>query len=625
MDKLKLHSPDLTQANIEKLAELFPNCVTEARDEQGKVRRAIDFDQLRQELSSQIVDGPQERYQLNWPGKREALLLANAPIAKTLRPCREESVDFDTTRNLFIEGDNLDALKLLQETYLNKVKMIYIDPPYNTGNDFIYEDDFSRDTASYLLQSNQTDVSGNRLVVNPEASGRHHSDWLSMIYSRLRIARNLLAQDGAIFISIDDTEQANLRKICDEVFGEHNFIANFVWKRKAGGGDDSGQVATEHEYIVCYARDIGKTVLANIEHESPAMTAKYNRSENGRRYYLERLDKTSLTYSESMDFRIECPDGSFVRPIQPDPNNPTTAWRWGKKAVADRRSELEFVQDEKSGEWRVYTRTWESLDGVTPRSLLVEKEHGRNRDGTQELTDLLGPKVFNNPKPTKLLVHLVKIGASAQNAIVLDFFAGSGSLAHAVLLASAQDGIARRAISVQLGAPTGRSDYPTIAAISKERIRRAGQRIQDELASKNVARAIDVGFRALRIDGSNMNDVFYTPDAVTQDALFGQVDNIRPDRTPEDLLFQVLLDWGVDLGLPIARQIIAGKTVFFVDQDALAACFDIGVDEEFVKDLAKREPLRAVFRDAGFASDSVKINVEQIFKLMSPATELKTI
>lgn len=295
MEKLKLHSPDLTQANIEKLAQLFPNCVTEARDDKGQLRRAIDFDQLRQELSSSIVEGPQERYQLNWPGKREALLLANAPIAKTLRPCREESVDFDTTQNLFIEGDNLDALKLLQETYLNKVKMIYIDPPYNTGNDFIYEDDFAEKAEIYLVRSNQKDESGNRLVMNPEQSGRHHSDWLTMIYSRLRLARNLLTDDGAIFISIDDTEHSNLRKVCDEIFGEHNFVANFVWKRKAGGGDDSGQVATEHEYILCYGRDVTRTKLSNIEHESPAMTAKYNRSENGRRYYLERLDTDLCT------------------------------------------------------------------------------------------------------------------------------------------------------------------------------------------------------------------------------------------------------------------------------------------------------------------------------------------
>lgn len=624
MEKLKLHSPDLTQANIDKLAQLFPNSVTESRDERGQLRRAVDFDQLRQELSSSIVEGPQERYQLNWPGKREALLLANAPIAKTLRPCRDESVGFDTTRNLFIEGDNLDALKLLQETYLNKVKMIYIDPPYNTGNDFIYEDDFAEDSEIYLARSNQKDESGNRLVVNPEQSGRHHSDWLTMIYSRLRLARNLLTEDGAIFISIDDTEHANLRKVCDEVFGDDNFIANFIWKRKAGGGDDSGQVATEHEYILCYGRDVAKTKLSRIEHESPAMTAKYNRSENGRRYYLERLDKTSLTYSASMDFAIECPDGTLISPVQPDPSNPTTAWRWSKKAVGERRSELEFLKDEKTNEWRVYTRTWESLDGVTPRSLLVEKEHGRNRDGTQELTTLIGPKVFNNPKPTKLLRHLVKIGASSEDAIVLDFFAGSCSLAHAALLASSEDGIRRRTVSIQLPAPTDRADFPTIAEISKERLRRAGQQVANNATSANRSQ-LDIGFRVLKIDSSNMNEVYYTPDAITQDLLGSHVDNVRPDRTPEDLLFQVLLDWGVDLGLPIQSESIAGKTVFFVDGNALAACFDIGIDEEFVKLLAKREPLRVVFRDAGFTSDSVKINVEQIFKLMSPSTEVKTL
>lgn len=622
MEKLKLHSPDLTQANIAKLAELFPNCVTETRDAQGAVRPAIDFDQLRQELSPAIVEGPQERYQLNWPGKREALLLANAPIAKTLRPSREESVDFDTTRNLFIEGDNLEALKLLQETYLNKVKMIYIDPPYNTGNDFLYEDDFSEDVKTYLARSNQEDEVGNRLVLNPENSGRHHSDWLSMMYSRLRLARNLLSSDGVIFISIDDTEHANLRKLCDEVFGERNFLANFIWKRKAGGGDDSGQIATEHEYIACYGKDITETKLQNIAHESPAMTAKYNRSENGRRYYLERLDKTSLTYSESMDFPIECPDGTFVQPEQPDPSNPTTAWRWGKKAVAVRRSELEFIKD-KSGQWRVYTRTWESLDGVTPRSLLVEKEHGRNRDGTQELTGLLGPKVFNNPKPTKLLTHLIRIGASQEDAILLDFFAGSGSLVHAAFRVSAEDGVARRVISVQLAVPTERADYSTIAEICKERLRRAGK--EDSSGTNARGRKVDTGFRVLKIDTSNMTDVFYTPDAMTRDLLSDQIENIRPDRTPEDLLFQVLLDWGVDLGLPIRQETIAGKTVFFVDGNALAACFDAGIDEAFVKQLAKHAPLRAVFRDSGFASDSVKINVEQIFRLMSPGTEVRTL
>ncbi|HEP8418103.1 TPA: site-specific DNA-methyltransferase [Pseudomonas aeruginosa] len=620
-----MHSPNLTQDNIARIRDLFPGCVTEARGEDGSVKLAVDFDQLRQELSSSIVEGPQERYHLNWPGKREALLTANAPIAKTLRPVREESVDFDTTKNLFIEGDNLDALKLLQETYLGKVKMIYIDPPYNTGNDFIYEDDFSEDYERYLLRSNQVDAAKNRLVVNPESSGRHHSDWLDMIYARIRLARNLLSDEGVIFISIDDNEHANIKKICDEVFGEQNFITNFVWKRKAGGGDDSGQVATEHEYVVCYGRDVSKTQLANIKHESPAMTAKYNRSENGRRYYLERLDKTSLTYSESMDFPIECPDGSFVSPLQPDANNPTTAWRWGKKTVLERRSELEFLKDEKTGQWRVYTRTWESLDGVTPRSLLVEKEHGRNRDGTQELSNLLGPKIFSNPKPTKLLTHLIKIGASAEDSIVLDFFAGSGSLAHAVMLANAEDGVSRRVICIQIPAVTERDDYVTIAEICKERIRRAGK---ESLSGKcRESWNKDIGFRVLKIDTSNMSDVYYAPDALDKTNLDLFVDNIKPDRTPEDLLFQVMLDWGVDLALPIEKRTIQGKDVFFVDGDALAACFDAhgGIDEAFVKELATHKPLRVVFRDAGFKDSAVKINVEQIFKLLSPSTEVKSI
>ncbi|MBK6957808.1 MAG: site-specific DNA-methyltransferase [Nitrosomonas sp.] len=625
MEKLKLHSPDLTQGNIAKLAELFPSCVTETQTEDGKLKRAIDFDQLRQELSIAIVEGPQERYQLNWPGKREALLTANAPIAKTLRPVRSESVDFDTTQNLFIEGDNLDALKLLQETYLNKVKMIYIDPPYNTGNDFIYEDDFAEDVDSYFVRSNQQDDSANRMVTNPESNGRRHSDWMSMIYSRLKLSRNLLTEDGVVFISIDDNEQANLKKICDEIFGEQNFLANFIWKRKAGGGDDSSHVATEHEYVLCYGKDSSKTKLANIMHESPSMTAKYSRSENGRRYYLERLDKTSLTYSDSMNFPIECPDGSFVSPPQPDLNNPTTAWRWSKKAVADRRSELEFVKDEMAGEWRVYTRTWESLDGVTSRSLLVEKEHGRNRDGTLELSSLLGAKIFNNPKPTKLLLHLVKIGALTSDAIVLDYFAGSGSLAHAVQLANLSDGFCRRVISVQIAASTDRSDYPTIAEIWKERIRRSGKKIKEENAEIKSVANFDIGFRVLKIDSSNMKDVFYAPDAVQQGDLLAQVDNIREDRTPEDLLFQVLLDWGVDLALPIIQETIAGKQVFFVDGNALAACFETGINETFVKTLAARQPLRAVFRDASYSSDNVKINIEQIFKLISPTTEVKSI
>ncbi|MNR82466.1 putative methyltransferase [compost metagenome] len=621
MEKLKMHTSNLTAENIEKLAMLFPNCVAETRDEKtGQLQRAIDFDQLRQELSDHIVEGPRERFHLDWPGKREALLAANAPIAKTLRPCREESLEFDSTQNLFIEGDNLDALKLLQETYLGKVKLIYIDPPYNTGNDFIYSDDFAESSADFLLRSNQRDELGNRLIANPESRGRFHSSWLTMMYSRLKLARNLLREDGVLMVSIDDNEFAPLQLVLDEIFGSDNFLNVFVWKRKAGGGDDSDHAATEHEYILCYGRSSDHATYAAIRHESPAMTAKYNRIENGRRYYLERLDKTSLTYSPSMDFEIECPDGSRIRPPQPDPSNPTTIWRWSKTKVEQHRQDLVFERDKKTGEWRIYTKTWISLEGVTPRSLLIDKEHGRNRDGTQDIAALIGPKVFDNPKPLKLLRHLVNIGASEPDAIVLDFFAGSATTGHAVMERNLEDNGTRRFILMQLPAPTNRQDFLTIAEISKARIRAAGA----DLSTKG-AKEIDLGFRVLKVDTSNMKDVYYAPDELSQGQLGLYIDNIKEDRTPEDLLFQVLLDWGVDLSLPIDQQVIAGKTVFFVDGNALAACFDTDISEDMVKELAKRRPLRAVFRDSSYASDSMRINVEQIFKLLSPTTEVRSL
>jgi adenine-specific DNA-methyltransferase len=620
MDKLKLHTPDLTATNIEKLASLFPNCVTEVKDDSGQLKRAIDLDLLRQELSDYVIEGPRERYHLDWPGKREALLAANAPIAKTLRPCREESVDFDTTRNLFIEGDNLDALKILQETYLGKVKMIYIDPPYNTGGDFVYDDDFAESGEKYLLRSNQRDELGKRLVANSESRGRFHSAWLTMMYSRLKLARNLLRDDGILMVSIDDNEFASLQLALDEIFGSDNFLNVFVWKRKAGGGDDSEHAATEHEYVLCYGRTSEQTSYASIKHESAAMTAKYNRVENGRRYYLERLDKTSLTYSPSMDFPIECPDGSTITPPQPDSHNPTTIWRWGKETVAERRSELVFDQDKKTGEWHIYTKTWISLSGVTPRSLLVEKEHGRNRDGTQDVASLIGPKVFSNPKPLKLIRHLIDIGASEPDSLVLDFFAGSGTTAHAVMERNQADNGMRRFIAVQLPEATGRKDYTSVADITKARLRAAGKALRSK-----PAQTVDCGFRVLKVDTSNMRDVYYAPDAVKQDDLVLQTDNIKNDRSPEDLLFQVLVDWGVDFALPIEKQTIAGHKVFLVDGNALAACFDPGIGEDLVKELAKRKPLRVVFRDQSFAGDSVKINVEQIFKLLSPDTEVKSL
>ena len=619
MDKLKMHSPDLTAANIARIRDLFPGCVTEARSEDGEVKLAVDFDLLRQELSASLVEGPQERYHLDWPGKREALLTANAPIAKTLRPSRDESVDFDTTKNLFIEGDNLDALKLLQEAYLGKVKMIYIDPPYNTGKDFIYKDDFAEDYGSAKLRANPRDVDGNRLVQNTPANGRFHSDWLSMMYSRLRLARNFLTEDGAIFISIDDSEVNNLIAACNEVFGDANHLATFIWKSKSGGANDSGEVAVDHEYIVCFARK--KTDNALSLDPDAIATTSYNNEDDRGRYSLERLDKQNLQYSSSMDYDLIGPDGAVYKLEHRDPARPNAIWRWSKDKVTKNMSLLVF----KDG--RVYTKNYEKPGGK-PRSLLVDERFGRTRTGSTEVREILEGDYFDNPKPTKLLKIIAAIGSSP-DAIVLDFFAGSSTTAHAVMQLNAQDGGNRRFIMVQLPEPCAedsqayKAGYKTIADISKERIRRAGKKIAANLANGGV----DTGFRVLKVDTSNMADVFYSPDATTQDDLLSSIDNIKPDRTPEDLLFQVMLDWGVNLSLPIEKKTIADKDVFFVDTDALAACLDAdgGIDDALIKELAKTKPLRALFRDAGFKSDAAKINAEQIFKQLSPGTDVKTL
>lgn len=615
MDKLKMHSPNLTDANLARLRELFPGCVTEAKGEDGSVKLAVDFDQLRQELSASLVEGPQERYHLNWPGKREALLTANAPIAKTLRPVREESIDFDSTKNLFIEGDNLDALKLLQETYLGKVKLIYIDPPYNTGKDFIYDDDFAEDVESYKRRTNQRDEESNRLVQNTPSNGRFHSDWLSMIYSRLRLARNLLTEDGVIFISIDDNEVNNLIAACNEVFGDANHTATFIWKSKSGGANDSGEVAVDHEYIVCFSRQQTDSALG-LDPDAVATTS-YNNEDAGGRYSLERLDKQNLQYSSSMDYDLIGPDGAVYKLEHRDPKRPNAIWRWSKDKVKKNVSSLVF----KDG--HVYTKNYEKPGGK-PRSLFVDERFGRTRTGSTEVRNILDGDYFDNPKPTKLLKTIAAIG-STPDAIVLDFFAGSGSTADAVLRLNAEDGGNRRFIMVQLpelcaeDSEAFKAGYRTIADISRERIRRTGKQI------KQGSPQVDTGFRALKIDTSNMADVYYTPDTATQADWVNAVDNIKPDRGPEDQLFQVMLDWGVDLALPIEKRVIQGKDVYFVDTNALAACFDKdgGIDDTFAKELATHKPLRAVFRDAGFKGDDVKINIEQIFKLLSPSTEVK--
>jgi len=649
MDKLKMHSPNLTEENIKKLASLFPNCVTESKDKTGTLKKSIDFDLLKQELSTHIVEGPQERYHLNWPGKREALLTANAPIAKTLRPGREESVDFDITQNLFIEGDNLDALKLLQETYLGKIKMIYIDPPYNTGNDFIYADNFAESTDEYLLESGQKDDQGNRLVANTESNGRFHSDWLSMMYPRLKLARNLLKDDGVIFISIDETELANLQKLLDELFGKENFITNFIWQNKKGGGNDAKYCAVEHEYIVVYAKTI-QLLPRLFESFTEIYAKRYKEEDEIGNYFWDTFKRKS----GKQYYAITCPDGTILD--KDEYGNPLSWLRSEPRFKSDLlKGEIKFEQRQDG--WSVMFKQ-RMPEGKKPRSLILTK--GTTGDGSSETLALFEMNIFSNPKPVALLSYLSGISLE-HNDIILDFFAGSATTAHAVMQLNAEDGGSRKFIMVQLPevcdekSEAFKAGYKTIAEISKERIRRAGKKILDDMASKDTpkvkdketgdlfnesskdnfsvfrdfrgSKKLDTGFRVLKVDSGNMADVYYTPDAMSQEGLFNLTDNIKPDRSEEDLLFQVLLDWGVDLTLPITRETIEANEVYFVDGNALAACFvkKGRVTESFCKELAKRQPLRVVFRDAGFKDDSVKINVEQIFKLMSPHTDVRTI
>jgi adenine-specific DNA-methyltransferase len=623
MNKLKMHSPNLIEANIDKLAELFPNCITEALDAQGGLKKVIDFDLLRQELASSIVEGPQERYQLNWPGKREALLTANASIAKTLRPCREESVDFDTTQNLFIEGDNLEVLKLLQESYLGKVKLIYIDPPYNTGRDFIYDDDFSDDAETYLTQSNQRDMQGGRLVANTEANGRFHSDWLSMIYSRLRLARNLLKDDGVIFISIDDNEVDNLRKVCSEVFGEENFVAQIIWQKVFSPKNTARWFSEDHDYILVYAKS-AEIWTPKMLPQTAEMLARYKNSDNDSRGPWVSGDLQARNYYSAGTYSLACPSGRVIE-------GPGKGMYW-------RISKENFERLDKDNRiwWgaagdnmpRLKRFLSEVKQGRTPQTLWPYKEVGHTQSAKKTLLKYVQfehtENVLNSVKPIELLQRVLQLAGQPNDGdIVLDFFSGSASTAHAVLQQNSEDGGNRRFIGVQIHEPlpTPESNMRSIFEMGLQRVRNAAS----ELSQQSGNESLDLGFRVLKVDASNMKEVYYTPDAVSQDLLSDQIDNIREDRTAEDLLFQVLLDWGVDLALPISQQVIAGKTVFFVDGNALVACFDTGIDEDFVKQLAGHKPLRAVFRDAGFATDSVKINVEQVFKLLSPATEIKTL
>mgnify|MGYP003143371965 CR=1 FL=1 len=625
IEKLELRTPDFTNENVRRVAELFPNCLTEGVDESGKARLTIDFDLLKQELSADIIDGPAERYQLSWPGKRAALREANRPIDKTLRPFRDESVDFDSTHNLFIEGDNLDALKLLQETYLGKVKMIYIDPPYNTGKDFIYRDNFTGDKSRHLAASEQTDIEGGKLVANPETSGRYHSDWLSMMYPRIKLARNLLREDGVMFISIDDNEIVNAQALVREIFNEDQFIATIIWKKRNTPPNDR-IIGSQHEYVIAFVKTQATPGL-NLRQRSEDQIARYKNPDNHPKGPWVAGDLTANVkggrFAPTLYYPIINPNtGEEHYP----PNNGN--WRFNSDRIAKllANDELYFGQDGK-GKPKLKRFLSDVKQGTTWTSLWDFVPF--NTSGSQEMAKYFGSATaFENPKPTGFLLELLKAGCD-QDGIVLDFFGGSGSIADAVFQLNAEDNGARSVVIVQLpeicpeGSEPKRLGFDTIADISKERIRRAGSNILSE--HPELRGKLDVGFRVLKIDSSNLADVSRPAAETTQVDLLDLVENIKSDRSPEDLLFQVLLNWGVDLTLPIDREVMAGKTVYFVAEDALVACFERGINEALVKEIAARAPLRAVFRDDAFKDDSTRINVEQLFKQLSPATELRVI
>lgn len=665
MDKLKMQTANKADENFKKLAEMFPNAVTETitgYDENGKaiVERAIDKDVLMQEISCEVVEGNEERYQFTWPDKKKSVLLANAPINKTLRPVRDDettptgadsegkpycssgSVDFDNTENLYIEGDNLEVLKLLQETYLGKIKMIYIDPPYNTGNDFVYEDDFAQSTEEYLENSGQFDENGNRLVKNLDSNGRFHTDWLNMIYPRLKIAKDLLTDDGVIFISIDDNEVENLIKCCNEIFGTSNFIANLIWKSKSGGANDSRYFAVDHEYIIVYAKSADKFELG-IDKEA-TVTTTYNRKDEKGQYALDRLDKQSIRYSEALDYEIIGPDGTSYRPKHKDPTHPNATWRWSKKNVEQHYDDLVFENG------CVYTKNYKK-EGAIARSLLLEDRFGRTRTGKTDCFSLFNRDYFSNPKPYKLIRYF-EIIASNKDSIILDFFSGSATTAHAVMKLNAEDGGHRKFIMVQLPEETDekseayKAGYKNICEIGKERIRRAGNKILEEATQETVDIAkygesyevdetmnkyknLDVGFRVLKCDSSNMKEVYYNPAEYSPSLFSSLEDNIKEDRTPEDLLFQVMLDLGILLSSKIkVRSEKVGMrsySYFDVEDGYLIACFDKNIDEEVITAIAKQKPYYFVMRDSSMANDSVATNFEQIFATYSPDTVRKVL
>ncbi|CUM89510.1 putative methyltransferase [Anaerobutyricum hallii] len=623
MDKMRMESVDMTAQNIEKIGSLFPNCITETIDENGKGKKVINFELLKQMLSSDIIDG-NEVYEFTWVGKKASIVEANKPIRKTLRPCKEESVNWDNTENLYIEGDNLEVLKLLQESYLNKVKMIYIDPPYNTGNDFIYNDDFKMTSEEYAEEISELDEDGNRMFKNTDTNGRFHSDWCSMIYSRLMLARNLLSDDGVIFISIDDNEQANLKKCCEEIFGAQNFVAQLIWERAFSPKNDAKFVSNSHDYVLMFAKNISQYIIGRLPRTAEA-NARYSNPDNDPRGVWMSSDISVKTYNAECDYPITTPSGRIIEPPA------GRCWSLSKKSFLERLQDnrIWFGPDGNSVPRIKRFLTDLKHDGMAPTSIMFFKDVGHSQEGAQEVSKLLNGGYFNGPKPQRLMKRLLTLANLQSDAIVLDFFSGSASVAHAVMSQNAEDSKQIKYIMVQLPENTDKKSeaykagYKNICEIGKERIRRAGKKIKEE--APLITQNLDIGFRVLKLDDSNMNEVYYSPDDYSQGFLNQLESNIKEDRTDLDLLFGCLLDWGLPLSLPYSSEQIEGCTVHNYNDGDLIACFDENIPNSVIKEIAKKEPLRAVFRDSGFASSSSKINVGEIFKLMAPDTTVKVI
>ena len=665
MDKLKMQTTNMVDENIKRIGELFPNCLTERLDENGKPELAIDFDQLRQELSKGIVEGPDERYQFTWPDKRNAIRLANAPTTDTLRPCRDDSVDFDNTQNLYIEGDNLEVLKLLRQNYLGKIKMIYIDPPYNTGNDFVYNDDFAQSANEYVHNSGQEDEEGNRLVANTESNGRFHTDWLNMIYPRLKVAKDLLSDDGVIFISIDDNEVENLRKISNDIFGENNFVADISWQKTYSPKNNNTGISAEVEHIIVFSKKEDWT--PNRLPRTEQMDSLYKNPDNDKSNWTssDAFAPGAVTH-QGMVYAVQSPfTGELIYPTK------GRCWcreqkivfenisKWAKYKLVDlhdedmradicginkedvRKGVCGIMLDEpleeamkhalalynngpwplfyftKGGQGRVRRKAYlDEMDGRIVTNLWTYDEVGHNDEAKKELKNLFsGNAPFDTPKPTRLVKRMLDI-ATTHDSTVLDFFSGSGTTAQAIMQKNAEDSGNRHYILVQLKEECNVANFSNLCEIGKERIRRAGKKIKEQ--SPLTTQDLDTGFRVLKLDSSNMQDVFYTPEAFTQQVLFE--DNIKGDRTEEDLLFQVMIELGIELSAKIEKTSIAGKTVWSVNGGYLMACFDEGVNETTIKEVAQKKPFYFVMRDSSLATDNVADNFEQIWEEYSKDT-----